>query len=178
MRIIRPPEPETRTEIVTARQERRIRRRVHDMPNRPVVPQRHQVQARRVARVPRAQRRRRLVREQHVVLGVIEHRLRGVFLLAGRPGSGVGDQAAAGAELPQLDERVLAGGEEVLKNTNTFLKMLSDQPRFHSSKLTFPLREKNTEHTSALSCACANVLMHRPLTASHSLIEPSDEPDA
>lgn len=43
---------------------------------------------------------------------------------------------------------------------------------------TFPFLEKNTEHTSAPSWAWTNVLMQRPLTASHSFIEPSQLPEA
>lgn len=111
---IRPTEPEPRAEIVRTRQERRIRRRMHNVPDRSVVAQRHQMQTRRIARVPRAQRRCRLVGEQHIVLGVVEHRLRGVLLFAGRAGAGVRNQAAAGAQLPQLNERVLAGRQQVL----------------------------------------------------------------
>lgn len=44
--------------------------------------------------------------------------------------------------------------------------------------LTLPLRVKTTEQTSAPSWALSNVLMHRPLIASHILIVPSKLPVA
>lgn len=45
-----------------------------------------------------------------------------------------------------------------------------------SIQFTFPFRENTTEQISYPSCALSKVLMHRPLIASHNLIEPSKLP--
>lgn len=71
--------------------------RVNDKTNRSVVTERHEMQARRVARIPRAQRCGCLVGKQNVVFGVVEHGLCVVLLFASRSGSGVGNQTPAGA---------------------------------------------------------------------------------
>lgn len=84
-----------------------------DVPDWTVVSQRHEMQSRRIPRIPRAQRGRCLVREQHVVLGVVEYRLRAMLLLARRSSTRVRDQAATRAQFPQLDHRVLARRQQV-----------------------------------------------------------------
>lgn len=60
---IRATEPEPRSEIITASEESRVRGRVYDVPHRPIVTQRHEMQSGRIPRVPRAQRRRGFVWE-------------------------------------------------------------------------------------------------------------------
>lgn len=72
------------------------------------------MEPRGVARVPRAQRGGGLVRKQHIVLGVVEYGLGVVLLLARCAGTGVRDQAAARAQLPQFDQRVAAGRQQIL----------------------------------------------------------------
>lgn len=90
-------EPESRPEIIGARKERRMGRRVNNETNRSVVSERHEMQARRIARIPRAQRSGCLVRKQNIVFGVVEHGLGIMLLFAGRSGAGVRNQTATGA---------------------------------------------------------------------------------
>ena len=76
--------------------------------------QRHQLLARRVSGVPRAQTFSGLIRHHDVVLGVVEDGAAPVLLLPDNAGSCVGDQTSAGREFPQLDHRVLPRREHVL----------------------------------------------------------------
>lgn len=77
--------PEAGTEVVAAGHEARVGGRVHDAAHDVVVAQRQQVLPLGRARVPAAQADGALVRQQHVVLGVVEDALRAVHLAAAQP---------------------------------------------------------------------------------------------
>lgn len=77
--------PEAGPEVVAAGHEARIGGGVHDAAHNVIVSQRQQVLALRRARVPAAQADGALVRQQHVVLGVVEHALGPVHLAAAQP---------------------------------------------------------------------------------------------
>lgn len=77
-----PPVPEPGSEVVAARHEARVGGRVHDAAHDVVVAQRQQVAALGRPRVPAAQADGPLVRQQHVVLRVVEDGLRPVHLPA------------------------------------------------------------------------------------------------
>ena len=76
--------------------------------------QRKQLFSGSASRVPTAEGGCSLVREHDEVLGVVEHRLRHELLLSCGSGSRVGNQAPGGRQLPQLDQRVTSGGENIL----------------------------------------------------------------
>ena len=75
-----PPVPEPGSEVVAAGHEAGVGGRVHDAAHDVVVAQGQQVPALGRARVPAAQADGPLVREQHVVLRVVEDGLRPVHL--------------------------------------------------------------------------------------------------
>lgn len=111
---VRATEPKSGPEVIAAGEERWMRRRMNDVPDWTVVSQRHEMQSRRIPRIPRTQRGGRFVREEHVVLGVVKHSLGAVLLFARRSSSRVRNQATTRAQFPQLHHRVLARRQKVL----------------------------------------------------------------
>lgn len=77
--------PEASPEVVAAGHEAGVGGRVDDAADDVVVAQRQQVLPLGRARVPAAQADGALVRQQHVVLRVVEHALRAVHLTAAQP---------------------------------------------------------------------------------------------
>lgn len=69
----------------------------------------------RVSRVPTAEGSRFLVREKDKVLSVVEHGLSPVMLGPRCAGACVANKASTSCQLPQLDERVFAAGEEIFR---------------------------------------------------------------
>lgn len=96
----RPPVPKPRPEVVAAGHEAGVGGRVHDAAHDVVVAQGEQVPALGRPRVPAAEADGPFVRQQHVVLRVVEHGLRPVHLPSA--------QASAYAETERL--RVRAPG--------------------------------------------------------------------
>ena len=91
-----------------------MRGRVDNKTHGSVVSQGHQMASGCVPGVPRTKRRGHFVREEDIVLGVIEDGLGLMFLFAGRSGSGVRDETPASAQLPQFDQGIFPGGKKVL----------------------------------------------------------------
>lgn len=83
------PVPETCPEIVAAGHEARIGGRVDDAAHNVVVSERQQVFPLGRARVPAAQADGALVRQQHVILCVIEHALGAMHLTPAQTGTWV-----------------------------------------------------------------------------------------
>ena len=80
----------------------------------PVMSQRKKLFSGSASRVPTAEGGCSLVWEHDEVLGVVEDRLRHELLFSRGSGSRVGNQAPGGRQLPQLDQRVPSGGENIL----------------------------------------------------------------
>lgn len=63
-----------------------------------------------ISSVPTAQRRRLFVGEEDKVLRMVEHRLSPMMLRSSSARAGVANEASAGRQLPQFDERIFAAG--------------------------------------------------------------------
>lgn len=105
--------PETSAKVVTARDEMRHGRTMHDAFDDAVVTEREQFLAFGIARVPTTQRGRLLVRIEDVVLGVIEDGLGAFVLFASRARACIGDETSRRRQLPQTHHRVFAAREQV-----------------------------------------------------------------